>query len=167
MQDVVKLLQSAGLAVRALTQPQVEADAEGNEATGFADRKASFTAAASQYFNTLSSIDIHLRRQINALEEARIIPAETTAEGIPNTLAGPLPNLNTASSNPAQVKQAMMRKGAITGGGLGSLDVGWLNSRNDKVGKEMEAELWEKAQQLVEAFETSKKDGTIVASDDC
>ena len=54
-------------------------------------------------------------------------------------------------------RQGTIRKGAITGGGLGSLDVGWLNSRNDNVGKEMEAELWEDAQLLVESAEVRTK----------
>ena len=39
------------------------------------------------------------------------------------------------------------------GGGLGNLDVGWLNSRNDKVGKEMELALWASARGLVETME--------------
>lgn len=56
--------------------------------------------------------------------------------------------------NANAIKEGGMRKGAITGGALGSLDVGWLNSRNDNVGKEMEAELWEEAQQLVENAES-------------
>ena len=38
---------------------------------------------------------------------------------------------------------------AAAAGGLGELDIGWLNSRNDKVGKEMEAELWGKAADLL------------------
>lgn len=36
---------------------------------------------------------------------------------------------------------------------MGVLDVGWLNSRNDSVGKEMEAELWKELEGLVEGVE--------------
>lgn len=36
---------------------------------------------------------------------------------------------------------------------MGGLDVGWLNSRNDSVGKEMEAELWSDLEGLVEGVE--------------
>ena len=50
-------------------------------------------------------------------------------------------------------KQTTATKGAITGGGLGGLDIGWLNSRNDNVGKAKEAELWEEAQRAVQKFE--------------
>lgn len=43
-------------------------------------------------------------------------------------------------------------KDPITNGGLGNLDISWLNSRNNKVEKEMEAELWAKAQDLVQTL---------------
>ena len=42
-------------------------------------------------------------------------------------------------------------------GGLGNLDVGWLNSRNDNVGKEMEADLWAKAREMVERYEKNRR----------
>ena len=53
-------------------------------------------------------------------------------------------------------KQAGGSKGAIIGGGLGNLDIGWLNSRNDNVGKEKEAELWEEAYRIVQRLEVGK-----------
>lgn len=57
---------------------------------------------------------------------------------------------------------------APVGGGLGALDVGWLNSRNDNVGKEMEAELWGKAKKFVTNLEEKKysQDGDIDLSVD-
>lgn len=33
---------------------------------------------------------------------------------------------------------------------LGKLDIGWLNSRSGRVGRDMEAELWEKARIFLE-----------------
>lgn len=87
------------------------------------DRKNAFSSAASDYFTTLSWIEVQLRRQIWALEEAGIIAAEASSQNAGNQ------------------------------GSLGSLDVGWLNSRNDKVGKEMEAELWAKARELIEGLD--------------
>lgn len=51
-----------------------------------------------------------------------------------------------------QNKQATGNRAVITGGGLGSLDIGWLNSRNDHIGKGMEAELWEEAQHFIEGL---------------
>ena len=38
-------------------------------------------------------------------------------------------------------------------GGVGNLDIGWLNSRNGLVEKEMEAELWADAEKLVRRME--------------
>lgn len=95
-----------------------------NENHSIDRRKEDFAASSRQYFATLSSIDIQLRRHISALGEAEIIPSETTVQDV-----------HTKSS--------------IANSGLGSLDVGWLNSRNDHVEKMMEAELWKEAQELV------------------
>ena len=132
---------------------------QGSEATEFAERKESFSTAASEYFNVLASIDVRLRRQITALEEARIIPAEAVTEGTQSTLTSPPTNALTGLGNQSPAKQGNMRKGAVTGGGLGTLDVGWLNSRNDNVGKEMEAELWEESQRFIERFEAQLNTG--------
>lgn len=40
-----------------------------------------------------------------------------------------------------------------------ALDVGWLNSRSGKVGRDMEAELWAKARGFLEALEAKKSNG--------
>lgn len=138
----MKLLQSASLAVKALASPKAESAEALDQSPSLERQKESFTAAASQYFTLLSSIDARLRRQISALEEAEIIPAEVTTRESQSSLL--VPGTNTD---------------AITGGGLGSLDVGWLNSRNDHVGKEKEAELWEEAQKMVEKLEKDRADG--------
>ena len=97
----------------------------GGDSTSIEQRKEVFTSAASDYFSLLSSVDVNLRRQIYALEEANIIPGESQqTEGGSN----------------------------IVGGSMGNLDVGRLNSRTDKVGKEKEAELWAKAQEIAESL---------------
>jgi hypothetical protein len=38
-------------------------------------------------------------------------------------------------------------------GGTGKLDIGWLNSRSGKVGRDNEAELWKKARTFLEGIE--------------
>lgn len=38
-------------------------------------------------------------------------------------------------------------------GGMGKLDIGWLNSRSGQVGRDMEAELWDKAKVFLEGVE--------------
>ncbi|CAF9941161.1 hypothetical protein IMSHALPRED_002455 [Imshaugia aleurites] len=154
---IAKLLQSAGLAVKALTKPTVDPSAEGlpSQPVPIEQQRESFTAATSQYFALLSSVDVNLRRQIYALEEANILPAEAVTKE-------PLTNLAVSSAAQANILNAMPsrmaggNRGVITGGGIGNLDVGWLNSRNDNVGKEMEAELWEAAEKFIAKIEERK-----------
>ena len=152
---MTRLLHSAGLAIKALTGQTSTPEAG---SASVSKQKESFTAATSQYFSLLSSIDVRLRRQVYALEEAKIIQAETaskdshTNHSQSQTLAVPGGGITGPNS------QTSKERSAPTNGGMGHLDVGWLNSRNDKVGKEMEAELWEKAKDLVEVL-VSEEEG--------
>ena len=140
------MLHSAGLAIKALTC-QKSSSREDDQAT-ISQEKDSFTTATSEYFSLLSSIDVRLRRQVYALEEANIIQAETFPREVQSgastqqSLSVPAGGINAPSS------QSLKDRTAPTNGGLGNLDVGWLNSRNDKVGKEMEVECWGKAKDL-------------------
>lgn len=79
----------------------------------------------SEYFALLSSIDVRLRRQVYALREASIIPAnpDPKLEGVSAATAA-------SSRNP--------------------LDIGWLNSRTGIIEQEKESELWAEARQFVE-----------------
>ena len=52
-----------------------------------------------------------------------------------------------------------MNRNALTGSVLGNLDIGWLNSRNDSVEIEMEAELWKKASSFLAELEDKKRVG--------
>jgi len=157
-QDVVRLLQSAGLAVKALTIPVSPSDGNSADQTvSVEEQKGSFTAATSSYFALVSSLDVRLRRQIYALEEADILPAEASViESQTNPAVPPGASVTAGRSNGPSSRHIVGGKGPITGGGLGSLDVGWLNSRNDRVGKEMEAELWDQAQNFVQDLEEGK-----------
>lgn len=127
-------------------------------------QKESFRTATAQYFSILSSLGVRLQRQIKALGEAQIIPKEAastaTLRDKPTTLAAPSlgPNIGT-TPNTQLSKQSGGLKGAITGGGLVGLDIGWLNSRNDNVGKAKEAELWEEALRSVQRLEEEKLSG--------
>ena len=130
-QDIAKLIQSAGLAIQALTNARsgdTDASTPTSAATSLDARKKRFQEATSQYFALLSSIDVRLRRQVYALEEAAILApdsASRTSDG-PGAAGG-------AAAAPAS-----------------SLDISWLNSRKDTVGKDKEAELWAAAREFVE-----------------
>lgn len=135
--------------MKALTTSPSDGEDERLEVGTFTDRKAAFKTAASQYFHALSSLDVRLRQEINALKEADILPSESKYRDTATLNAQPsIPNI--AAIQQGANKQGVPRRGVITGGGLGSLDIGWLNSRNNNVGKEMEAELWEEAQKRLE-----------------
>jgi hypothetical protein len=43
---------------------------------------------------------------------------------------------------------------------MGKLDIGWLNSRSGRVGRDMEAELWERAKGFLEGLEKGENNGT-------
>ncbi len=98
---------------------------------------------------------MRLRRQIYALEEADIISAETSKDS-QSSLALPAAFAALgAGATSAQSSQTASEKATTVAGGLGSLDVGWLNSRSDTVGKEMEAEIWEKARSFLQNMQGS------------
>jgi hypothetical protein len=71
---------------------------------------------------TLQSIDVGLHRQIYGLEEAGIIPAEKAEKPKKDGKA-------STAAEPAGADVASM----------GKLDIGWLNSRSGRVGRDMEA----------------------------
>ena len=112
--------------MKAMTGKTANDDAPGSHLD---EKKDEFRDAASEYFATLSYIDVNLRRQIYALEEANIIPANNTDAR--------LRNQGSTSMTPS----------------FGSLDVSWLNSRNDKVDKDMEAEIWSRARDVVDKLD--------------
>ncbi|MCJ1272441.1 hypothetical protein MMC21_000227 [Puttea exsequens] len=136
--DVVQLLRSAGQAVEVLTGGDVsDGKVEpGKQSSSFEEPKEVFVTATRQYYSFLSSVDVRLRRQIHALKEAEILPAEVASRDSRAVLASSSGHLG-------------MAKAGTAGGGMGNIDVGWLNSQNDNVGKEMEAELWEEASKFV------------------
>ncbi len=171
MKDVTKLLESAGLAVKALTKStSFNPDAEPHIKM-VQEQKNDFTAATARYFSLLSSIDVRLRRQIYALEEAEIIPAETASKDTQTTQNESLafPDLEGAPNMPF-TKQTGASRYTSKSTGQSNLDVGWLNSRNDNVGKEMEAELWAKAKAFVDTLEqrqakSSEGDTSVLISE--
>lgn len=132
VQDVAKLLQSAGLAIQALTNAAPPGTSSTEDALKAHQR--AFKEASAQYFALLSSIDVRLRRQVYALEEAAIIPPES------------------GESNTGQ-----------TTGGTNQLDISWLNSRKDSVGKDKEAELWANASKFVAQLQQEEHDPSDTA----
>ena len=140
-----------------MIKPTANALAEGlpSEPIPTGQQEESFIAATSQYFAFLSSVDVNLRRQIYALEEADILPAEVFTKEPPTSLAVPSA-AQAHHSNVSPSRTSGGKKGSVTGGGLGNLDVGWLNSRNDNVGKDMKSEVWRKTEKTMNELEERK-----------
>ncbi|KAJ5573379.1 uncharacterized protein N7459_007806 [Penicillium hispanicum] len=134
-QDVANLIRSAGLAIQALTNAKPDsADSDGS----LESHKLQFKEATAQYFALLSSIDVRLRRQVYALEEASVLAPDSSSRAGDATGTGAIGAGGTAGSG---------------AGASNPLDISWLNSRKDTVGKDKEAELWTAARRFVEQLD--------------
>lgn len=136
------MLESAGKALNALTNSPLSKSGDGEameiengSISATVDRrKAAFEEHTKAYYTSLQAVVARLRRQAYALEEAGIID----------------PDKPDKTSGSAKETERIMN------GGLGNLDVGWLNSRGNKAGAEKENELVEEAKKLLE--ETLSRD---------
>ncbi|KAK3720553.1 hypothetical protein LTR37_003602 [Vermiconidia calcicola] len=154
--DVAAMLQSAGQAVNSLTNRPLDRSGEDEDshmgdtskAATLDERKEAFEEHTKAYYNGLQAIVARLRRQAYALEEAGIIAAEAPAlsSGAQQRQAGPGAGTQRGQPLAAPAQDAER----ITNGGLGNLDVGWLNSRGNKVGAEKENDLVQEAKKLLE-----------------
>lgn len=122
-QLVSDMIESAGKAIQAL------ANASPNAST-LEEHQSIFSDAVSQYFGLLSSVDVQLRRQIYALQEAGLIPEASSKD--PQGASFP---------SVARDKTSTISIGDMVGV-TSPLDISWLNSRNDAVGGAIRKELW-------------------------
>ncbi|KAL7907884.1 mediator complex domain-containing protein [Trichoderma velutinum] len=136
--SIVQLMNHTATALGALTTPASSDDSNLSASVESTAQKEAFREATDTFLDTLHSIDVRMKRQILALEEA----------GIVNLSSGPRQGHNTA------VKPSLKPNGM---GAIGNLDVGWLNSRSTKVERDMELELWKRARELLEKDEASIK----------
>lgn len=132
--SIVQLMSHAATALGALTTPASADDSTPPAPVDSTAQKEAFRQATDTFLSTLHSIDVRMKRQILALEEA----------GIVNLSSGPRQGHNTS------VKPSLKPNGV---GSIGNLDVGWLNSRGTKVERDMELELWKRARELLEKEE--------------
>lgn len=154
--DVATMLASAGSAVNALTNRPLTTQSQSDEDTHMTDsrgavnleeRQEAFQQNASDYYTNLQGIIARLRRQAYALEEAGIITPEANALTTLNVRTAPTSRSGAPGRGPAAAAPESER---ITNGGLGNQDIGWLNSRGNRVGAEKERELVLDAKKLVE-----------------
>lgn len=140
-QNIVSLLRSTAQAVQTLGKQQAQAEDEDVPMADHKDHQVEvFKNSMNDFLRTLRAVNVGMKRQIWGLEEADIVTLDT---------------------NDAQSSEAETSKTGGAGnrniplqpdgdGKIGGLDVGWLNSRSDKVEKDMEADLWNEAESFLQ-----------------
>lgn len=149
--DVAEILRSAGEAIQALTGAASRETDDHVERTTSAPQSPDelFEKHTKNFYDQIQAVSARLRRQIYALEEANIIAAESqsTESQIPPPPPQPVTGIRPGTALAQPKADPPM---AITNGGLGNFDVGWLNSRWDNVGKIKDAELLAEARARLE-----------------
>jgi len=131
--SIATLLSAASDAIAVLSNHSVSSAHEHALNSPAAARDA-FTKATETYFSTLSSIEVRLRRQVYALEEANLI--------------------KPGDERDSRRGRALGGDSGISRVGGGPLDPSWLNARaSDKVGAGMKRELLAQARTFVEREE--------------
>jgi hypothetical protein len=113
------------LAVQALTATRASIESQEN-------RRAAFTNAQETYLDQVHAIGVLMKRQVSGLKQAGIISRDRPEDKKDDGPSGY--NAGDATRNTSKI----------------NLDVGWLNSRSGKVGRDMEAELWKQARECLE-----------------
>lgn len=133
---VVELMDHTATAFDALTVPSFSAPwvstSDAKSSVDSRSQKQAFREATNSFLDALHDVDVRLKRQILALEEAGII------------------NLTSAARHDPQegVVKASLKPNGV--GVVGNLDIGWLNSRGSRVERDMESELWSRARRFLE-----------------
>lgn len=173
-QDISSLLELTSKALGALVKSPAAAESNGsapepNNPNGNANapppapsapptqeqqqqQSRAFEAASNDFFATLLSIHVRLKRQIWGLEEAGIITLKDGgAKGSSSSAAAAAVAASAKGGTVAPTNLAVPALEPSGVGAIGNLDVGWLNSRSRKVDRDMEAELWAHARGHLEA----------------
>ncbi|KAI1438317.1 mediator complex, subunit Med11 [Xylaria sp. CBS 124048] len=148
--NICSLLRSTGKAMQALgkRKSQDEEDVVMAEMTD-EDPVQLFKESMDEFMRTLRTVNVGMKRQIWGLEEAGIIALDKKE---PNT-----------REEGGEVRANPTRNSRLEpdgNGKIGGLDVGWLNSRSNKVEKDMEADLWQEAENLLQQLLSHQKQGT-------
>jgi hypothetical protein len=136
-QQIPQILTAASTAIRALTNspspPTSSSPAPPQTPTTVAAHKATFQSSTHTFFTLLSRISNSLEDQARALEAAGIIPP-------------------TAVKTVSGAGEATDSEAGVRNGGLGELDIGWLNARAGDVGKGMEGEVLARVRGILEGM---------------
>ncbi|KXJ92916.1 mediator complex, subunit Med11 [Microdochium bolleyi] len=132
--DIVSLLRSVGQAVGSLGKKEVQDSEEDTTMGDASDRTRLFQDSMDDFIRTLRVVNTGMKRQIYGLEEANIVTLRK----------------DDAEAQPATTTESRHAPLEPDGDGkIGGLDPGWLNSRSNKVERDMESELWDQAESLL------------------
>jgi hypothetical protein len=147
--NIVLLMSHTAQALDSLThKPSADAD---SPTSPTAAQEESFRSAMDALLKTLHAVDVHMKRQIWALEEAGIVK-------LPERLSAA--EKLTVDSEAKLLARSSLEPNGV--GAVGTLDVGWLNSRSTRNERDMEAELWGRARALLE--EVAQSEGNRMES---
>lgn len=147
--SIVQLMNHTATALDAVSMRSSQGDTPGAapDASTAAQQKDALHSATDSFLDTLHAVDVRMKRQIMALEEAGIVR-------LGNSTSRHEPHHGASGAGAAGAGQASLRPDGM--GAVGNLDIGWLNSQGSKVEREMEAELWEKARAFLERKEEAR-----------
>ncbi|KAI1407634.1 mediator complex, subunit Med11 [Hypoxylon sp. FL1857] len=136
--NIVSLLRSTARAVQTLGKQQTQ-----GEDVVMADDKDQqsqvFQDSMNEFLRTLRVVNVGMKRQIWGLEEAHIISLDKESQ-----------NAREEGNEAQGVGHRNAPLKPDGDGKIGGLDVGWLNSRSDKVERDMEADLWDQAEAFLQ-----------------
>ncbi|KAI1615833.1 mediator complex protein-domain-containing protein [Exophiala viscosa] len=139
--SIATLLSAASDAIGILSNQSVS-QTQGQSLKSPPAARDAFAKATETYFSTLSSIEVRLRRQVYALEEANLI--------------------KPGDERDTRRGRALGGDSGISRVGGGPLDPSWLNARaSDKVGAGMKRELLARARAFVEREEHGAPPGHL------
>lgn len=126
----MSLLQSTGRALQTLGKKEPQDGVVATTETTDENGADVFQESMNDFIRSLRRVNVGMKRQILGLEEAGII-------GLRKEDGAGTDSQGTAASQPPRLEPDGEGK-------IGGFDVGWLNSRNNQVEKELEAEVWGK-----------------------
>ncbi|KAI1632723.1 mediator complex, subunit Med11 [Biscogniauxia mediterranea] len=140
--NIVRLLTSTAQAIQGLVKNDtpdgdvmMTEEDQGTQGT----QSQVFQKSMDDFLRTLRAVNVGMKRQIWGLEEAGIITLSKKD------------NQSIREEN-GEVQMVNTRSGPLEpdgNGRIGGLDVGWLNSRSNKVERDMEAHMWDEAEAIM------------------
>ncbi|KAK8062209.1 mediator complex protein [Apiospora hydei] len=127
--SIVSLLPTVAQALRSISKNDTTTEADTRMISNDDDSKdvTVFKESMDQFVRTLRSVDVRIKRQIGGMEEEGIV------------------NLSGGDKSGEQKSKSLQPDGH---GRIGGVDAGWLNSRSNKVERDMETEIWGEIESL-------------------